>query len=79
MKEFMVEYDEEYLNKYLKDYKELFDYITVKGLPPRHFARGDEAPWQCHYCGFTMHCLGMDLKKLKEIKYVTYPEEDKKD
>jgi CRISPR/Cas system-associated exonuclease Cas4 (RecB family) len=74
MKEFMLEYDDEYLNKYLEDYKNLYEFIKHKGLPPRHFRSGDEAPWQCKFCGFTKHCLGMTSEELKKKRFITYPE-----
>ncbi len=78
MKEFMVEYDEEYIKKTLENYKELYDFIINKGLPPRHFESGSEVPWQCKYCGYTTKCLGKSLKQVQIRKFIEYPEEEDK-
>ena len=75
MKEFLIQYDEEYVLQYLQNYKSLFAEIMSNGLPKRIFKSGGEAPWQCHYCGFAKTCLGLSLEELEKKKYVSYPEE----
>ena len=75
MKEFMIEYDEEYAKKHLANFKRLYDKIKNKGLPDRHFKSGQEVPWQCKYCGFTKECLGLTLKQVQIKKFVRYEDE----
>ena len=76
MKEFLIQYDEEYVLQYLTNYKSLYNQITGNGLPNRPFRSGGEAPWQCHYCGFTKECLGLSLEELEKTRFVKYPIED---
>lgn len=79
MREFLVEYDEEYILETLENYRKLYDYIKNKGLPPRHFKSGGEVPWQCKYCAFTKKCLGLPLDVVKEKNFLSYPKDEEKE
>lgn len=74
MKEFLIQYDPEYVSMTLDNYKRLNEYIQSKGLPPRHFRSGEEVPWQCKYCNFTKTCLGLSLEEVNKKTFISYPE-----
>lgn len=76
MSEFLIDYDAEYVLKYLEDYEELYNQIMNEGLPPRHFKSGREIPWQCKYCGYTKICLGLPIEEIKQKTFLSYPEDD---
>lgn len=79
MKEFLIQYDKDYVEEYLENYKKLYERITQKGLPSRHFKSGEQIPWQCKYCGFTKECLGLSIDEVSQRVYLRYPEEGEDD
>ena len=76
MKEFLLQYDEEYVFKLLDNYKRLSTLMKEK-LPDRIFKSGEEVRWQCDYCGFTKECLGYSLEELSKHRFIVYPENRK--
>lgn len=60
LKEFLVEYEPEIIEKILNDFKILKEQIKKNTIPP---ISKDIEPWRCEYCEYRDECQKVDLSR----------------